>query len=336
MNTIATPASQPVVPPIDGPMQYLPVSLFGSVMGLTGLSVAWRLAYGHFGTSMAIAQGIGLIAVIDFVVLVMAYGTKLIFAPQAVRAEFAHPVASNMFGTFIISVLLLPLVIAPVSLPLARGTWIFGVVAMLAFAWVIVDRWINEVPQRHEHAMPAWIVPVVGLLDVPLALPSLDLPGLHAVMVAGLAVGLFFGAVLFTLIMARLMFEPPMAPALQPSLLILLAPTGVGLSTYTATTGQVDLFAECLYLVTLFLLAVLVGRLRHVVRACPFRVGWWAVSFPLSACAIAGLKVAMAFRTPIADDAAIALLALATIAIVVVAWRTLQGIARGELRALST
>jgi hypothetical protein len=30
-------------------LDYLPVSFFGAVMGLTGLSIAWRLAYENFG-----------------------------------------------------------------------------------------------------------------------------------------------------------------------------------------------------------------------------------------------------------------------------------------------
>ena len=56
---------------------------------------------------------------------------------------------------------------------------------------------------------------MVGMLDIPLALPLLHLPGLHGVMVLGLAVGLFFAVPLFTLIFSRLVFEPPMPDALQ-------------------------------------------------------------------------------------------------------------------------
>lgn len=57
-------------------------------------------------------------------------------------------------------------------------------------------------------------------------------------------------------------FEPPLPAALQPSLLILVAPFAVGYSTYTVTVGRTDLFAEALYALTLFVLADLFGRLR--------------------------------------------------------------------------
>jgi len=188
---------------------------------------------------------------------------------------------------------------------------------MVVFAWIIISRWMSD-RQQVAHATPAWIVPVVGLLDVPLALPSLGLPPMHGVMVLGLAVGLFFAVPLFTLIFSRLLFEPPMPDALQPSLLILVAPSAVGFSAYVATAGQVDLFAQSLYVLTLFMLAVLLGRLRHLPSCCPFRVSWWAVSFPLAT-----------------DAIALALLALATLTIAGLLVRTLVGIARGELRTLS-
>jgi tellurite resistance protein len=105
-------------------------------------------------------------------------------------------------------------------------------------------------------------------------------------------VGLFFAIPLFTMIFSRLLFEPPMPDALQPTLLILVAPFAVGYSTDTVTSGTTDLFAQALYMLTLFMLAVLLGRLRKLAHCCPFRFGWWSVSFPLAASAIASLRYA--------------------------------------------
>ena len=315
-------------------LDFMPVGLFGSVMGLTGLSVAWRLAHARYGVPEAIASGIGAIAVAAFVALVIGYGIKAATAPQAVKAEFRHPIAGNLFGTIFISLLLLPIVLAPIALRVAQAMWIVGAVGMFLFAWMIVSRWMSD-RQQIAHATPAWIIPLVGLLDVPLALPSLGLPPMHGVMVAALAIGLFFAVPLFTLILSRLVFEPPMPEALQPSLLILVAPFAVGLSTYAVTVGTVDLFAQALYMLTLFMLAVLLGRMRHLLSCCPFRVSWWAVSFPLAASAIAGLRYAAAQPSVVADVLAVLLLTLATVTIAALLFRTLAGIVRGELRALS-
>lgn len=320
--------------PAKWQFDYLPVGLFGSVMGLTGLSVAWRLAHARYGVPNWAADGVAVAAAAAFVLMTCGYLVKLATAPRAVLAEFRHPIAGNLFGTILISLLLLPILLAPFNLVAAQIMWGLGAVGMVVFAWLIVSRWMSD-RQLIAHATPAWIIPVVGLLDVPLALPGLGLPPMHGVMVLGLAVGLFFAIPLFTLILSRLVFEPPMPDALQPSLLILVAPFAVGFSTYVATTGQVDLFAQSLYVLTLFMLAVLLNRLRSLAHCCPFRVSWWAVSFPLAASAIAALKFAAAEPGAVTDVIALALLGLATVIIAGLLLRTLLGLVRGELRTLS-
>lgn len=265
----------------------------------------------------------------------LCYALKAVTVPDAVRAEFRHPIAGNLFGTFLISLLLLPIVLPPYALPLAQLMWAFGAVGMVVFAWLMVSRWMSD-RQLVAHVTPAWIVPVVGLLDVPLALPTLGLPSMHGVVVLSMAVGLFFTLPLFTLILSRLLFEPPMPDPLQPTLLILVAPFAVGFSTYLVAVGQVDLFAQSLYMLMLFALAVFLGRLRNLMVCCPFRVSWWAVSLPLSACAIAALRFAAAQPGHTADAIALAFLALATLTIAGLLIRTLVGVARGELRTLTT
>ena len=86
----------------------------------------------------------------------------------------------------------------------------------------------------------------------------------------------------------------------------------------------------------LFIRAVLLGQLPYLPTCCPFRVSWWAVSFPLAACNIAALRFAAAQPDIVTDVIAIALLALATSVILLLFGRTLRGIVRGELRTLST
>lgn len=313
---------------------YLPVALVGSVMGLTGPSAAWRLASMLFGVPIWISDVIAAFAALAFVAMATAYAIKLITAPDAVKAEFEHPIAINTFATFWVSMLLLPIVLANADLVVARILWSIGAVGIMVFAWYVVYRWTGT-PVQREHVMPAWILPVVGLLDLPLAVPLLALPYPEEIMTVGLAVGLLFTSPLFTLILARLLFEPALSPAVQPSLLILVAPFAVGMSAYVATTGLVDLFAESLYVLTIFMLSVLLGRLRHLGQCCPFRMGWWAVSFPIVACAIAALRFSEARPGWATDSIGVATLLLASGVITWLLVRTLMGISRGELRALA-
>jgi len=316
-------------------LDYLPVAVFGSVMGLTGLSLAWHLAHAAFGTPEAIGVGIGLFAVFTFVVLTLAYLVKLVTAPQTVVAEFNHLIAGNLFGTFCISLLLLPLVLVHYNLLLARGVWIAGAVTMIGFAWAIVARWISQ-PHDVTQVTPAWIVPVVGLLDLPFGVPALQMPQLHDLMLFGLSVGLFFAIPIFTLNLSRLVLAKPLPDALQPTLLMLVAPFAVGFSAYVVTTGKDDLFADALYMLTLFMLAVLLWRLARILPGKAFKLGWWGTSFPLVASAIAGLRYAGFHPGPVAAGLAMALLALATFAIAALLLRTLLGLVRGDLRTLSS
>jgi len=315
-------------------LEYLPVSLFGGTMGLLGLSAGWRIAHTVLGAPEAIGATIGLFAVAAFAGLSLAYLVKLVTAPQAVVAEFNHLVAGNLFGTFSISLLLLPLVLVHYSLPLAQDTWIAGVIVMVIFGWAGMTRWISR-PHEPGHILPVWVVPVVGLLDVPIALPLLQMPGFHPVAVFGLAIGFAFALPILTLGLGRLIAGPPLPDALQPTLLMLVAPFAVGFSGYVATIGQDDLFADALYMVTLFLLSVLVWRLARVLPGKAFKLGWWGTSFPLAASAIASLRYAAFHPGPVAAGIAAVLLALATLAIAALLLRTLIGLVRGELRTLS-
>ena len=315
-------------------LAYLPVGVFGAVMGLTGLSLAWRLAHQAFGAPAFVAQVIGIVALVTFAVLVVAYGVKAAADFHTVRAELAHPVAGNLFGTPLISLLLLPFLLADISLALARLAWLLGAAGMTVFAWAIVMRWLSV---RHTLAQvaPAWIVPVVGMLDIPLAVPVLRWDGLHGVMVFGLAVGLFFALPLLAMVLHRLVTEEPLPMALQPSLLILVAPFAVGFSAYVATFGRVDAFAQGLVMVMLFLLPVLLGRLAHLPLASPFRLGWWAGSFPLSAAAVASLRYASVAGSGVMDALALVVLGVATLVIGMFGVQTVRGIVRGRLRELS-
>ena len=127
-----------------------------------------------------------------------------------------------------------------------------------------------------------------------------------------------------------------MPDSIRPTLIILVAPFAVGTSAYLATTGGADFFAQSLYAITLFLLVILAGRFRHIGRCCPFRVSWWAISFPLAASAVAAIRMASAYPSPLSVAFAFFLLLTATLVIVVLLWLTMTALARGELAKIST
>lgn len=304
-------------------------------MGLAGISADWKMAHVLWGAPIWIAQVLGILAMATFATLLVSYGIKAVSGFARVRAEFGHPVTGALFGLPLVSALLLPLVLADYSLMLARGVWLVAVIGMTVFAWTISARWLGGGQQR-AHASPAWIVPLVGLLDIPLATPVLDFAQApHAIVVWGLAVGLFFAVPLFTIILARLMFEEPMPQTMLPSLLILLAPFAVGFSAYVIVMGRVDTLAEGLLAITFFLLVALLSRLRHLASCCPFRVSWWSVSFPLAASAGAALRYATYVPSIWSNALAAIVLSMVSGTIAYLIIRTVVGMLRGEMQKLS-
>ncbi|NIA56436.1 C4-dicarboxylate ABC transporter [Massilia sp. TW-1] len=204
---------------------------------------------------------------------------------------------------------------------------------MTVLAWAIVMRWLS-VRHAPSQVTPAWIVPVVGMLDITLAVPVLRWDGLHGVTVFGLAVGLFFALPLLAMLLGRLVTKEPLPVALQPSLLIMAAPFAVGFSAYVATFGRVDAFAQGLVMVMLFLLPVLLGRLAHLPAGSPFRLAWWAGSFPLAA-AVASLRYASVAGSGVMDAIALLVLVVATVVIAMFGVQTVRGVVSGRLRELT-
>src|ERR1700744_6156262 len=118
--------------------EYLPVGVFGSVMGLTGTSVGWDLAHQRLGLPWWPSPVFGSLAVLDFVVVAAAYSMKVAFEPTCVVAEFKHPVGGSLFATIFTSLLLLPLILAPYALVLARIFWFVRATCMIVLAWLVV------------------------------------------------------------------------------------------------------------------------------------------------------------------------------------------------------
>ncbi|MDO7252892.1 SLAC1 anion channel family protein [Helicobacter cappadocius] len=312
---------------------YVPASLFGSVMGLTGLAIAWELASNLYEVPFVISQIITFIAIFIFVVLVIAYALKMILEFESFSLEFKSPLSRSFFGTFIISILLLPIVIYHYVPIMAFVMWGIGVVLMLVFAWHMVSFWICS-KQEIENVTPAWIIPVVGTLDIPLASNLFGQGGgFDYLNVLSLAIGLFFAVPIITLILLRVLISSKLPDKLMPTLMILIAPFSVGFSAYVSVNTEVDMFALGLFFLGVFVFLTLLPQTIASIRCCPFRVTWWAVSFPMSAMLVSMLKVAQAFDNVYFHALALAFLAFVSLGILWLLIRTIKGLLQGELKS---
>lgn len=318
-------AEQPRKP---GSIKNLPVNLFASVMGTAGLSIAWHQASREFGTSPLISEAVGILALLLFIVLGAGYLTKAFRYPEAVVGEYRHPVAGNFFGTITIAILLLSTIVAPLNQTLAQVMWAVGAALTIALCFAIVGRLLRGKIDI-AHAVPAWFIPGVATLDIPVAGGIMPMPWAHEVNLFALAVGTMVALLFFTMIMSRMIHHEPLPAGMLPSLLILMAPFEVGFLAYTNLMQQVDTFAGLLFYFGFFIFLAVAPKVFR--KGIAFATGWWAISFPMAALAIAALKYSGFVQSRPVKAIAVVLLAALSIAIAVLFYKTLRLLFSGRL-----
>ena len=89
-------------------IQYFPLTLFSSIMGLAGLTLAWMQAQrmGMVG-SLQIGVSLRFVASVAYGALLLFYAVKLLRFPQQVLADIRHPVRLNFLAAIPIAMLLL-------------------------------------------------------------------------------------------------------------------------------------------------------------------------------------------------------------------------------------
>ncbi|HBU6133629.1 SLAC1 anion channel family protein [Enterobacter bugandensis] len=306
----------------------LPVNLFGSVMGLAGLALAWRLSGQYYGIGGVFGEAIGALAGMVFVLLTLGYLIKWAKHPGVVKAEFNHPISSNFFGTVTIALLLLSAVAAPHNKLLGQGLWILGSALTVLLAGLVVSRMLSG-NQDPLNAVPAWLIPGVATLDIAVTGEHIQMIWAAEFNLFALAVGAVLAMVFFTRIFQRLVHETMLAKGMMPSLMVLIAPFEVGFLAYTSVFGETDRFASVLFYFGLFLFVILSFKIFR--RDVPFSPSWWAISFPVAALSNAALKYAHARENTVLMAIAAVILLLLTAALTVLLVKTLISLFSGKL-----
>ncbi len=310
-----------------GRLQHFPVSFFATVMGIAGLAIAWHKAHVVLGAPALLADLLAWLATLLFAGLSALYVTKLLRHAGAVAQEFRHPVRINFFPAISIGLLLLSIAWSGRAPELARLLWLVGVPLHLGFTLAAMSSWLFHSHYEIAHANPAWFIPVVGNIIVPLAgvrFAPIDVSWFF------FSIGIVFWPVLLTIVLYRLVFHPALPERLTPTLFILIAPPAVGCLAWVALTGQVDALARILFYCALFLFALLAANGRRFLRA-RFYLSAWAYSFPLAALTIATLAMADDGRAAVLRPLGIALLGLVSVVVVVLGVRTVLAAVRGEI-----
>ncbi|HYN79702.1 MAG TPA: SLAC1 anion channel family protein [Lamprocystis sp. (in: g-proteobacteria)] len=273
-TTVATPR-----------LQHVPISFFAMVMGMAGLTIGWEKAQQILSLDLGITPWLLGASSLLFGLIALSYAAKLTFYPQAVIAELRHPVKLNFFPTISISLLLLGIAFQTLMPDLSRWLWLTGTGLHLAFTLYVVNVWMHHEHFQIQHINPAWFIPAVGNVLVPVAGVPL---GYVDVSWFFFSIGILFWVMLMTIIFYRILFHDPIDERLLPTLFILIAPPAVGFIAYSRLVPELDPFARILYYGGLFLTLLLFTQAARFLRL-RFFLSWWAYSFPLAAISIASL-----------------------------------------------
>ena len=111
----------------------IPVSFFGMILGLVGLGNCWRVATKIWHLPSWIGEMIMLIAVVVWLVLILAYIGKWLWVRADALAEFSHPILCCFVGLVPVSTVLVALAIDPYSREIAVGLFAVGAIGQLGF-----------------------------------------------------------------------------------------------------------------------------------------------------------------------------------------------------------
>jgi len=263
-------------------LQFFPIMMFAIVMGFTGLSLVFKkmnevLYFPSFIVSIFAFTSIAL-----FLVILYFYVKKIILYKEEVRKELIHPIRVNFFAAVSISMLLLSILFRHSIVELSHIFFILGASLHLFLTFYTIRFWINN-NLEIIHSNPAWFIPIVGNVIVPIAGKGFFN---DSILYFYFSIGIFFWIILFAIILNRIIFHKQFAPKFMPTLFILIAPPAIGFLAYIKLTSSLDFFAHILYSLGLFFTILVFIMYKNYINI-KFFISWWAFTFPMAAITLA-------------------------------------------------
>lgn len=322
--------------PAESPLRHLMPGWFASVMGWSGLALAWHRAepaLGELATGVSLVAGV--FAALVFVLLALASLRRWQRHPDDLAADARHPVRHTFFAAIPISLILLATLVVAHAGPAAPGVaalWWTGCLAQFGVTGWVLSRWLRGTPAAGTGAWnwqgitPALFVPIVGNVLAPLA----GLPlGNGAWAAAQFGLGLMFWPLVNVLLVVRIAQAGMLPDRLLPTMFITVAPPAV-IGLAALQWGAPAPLAWMLWGMALFAM-LWAGTLARRIAEQPFGVPHWGMSFPLAALAALSLRLAQTPEGRWLAVPAIALLALASLVVLGLTLATVRGLRAGTL-----
>jgi len=265
-------------------IENFPIMMFTIIMGFSGLTIVYQKAAELFGFPHIVAQTLMLLTSLIFLIVFLMYISKTVTNYKDVVAEYGHPIRSNFFATFSISLLLFAIIYRDINLTVSNVFLYVGAVLHLFLTLRTISYWIAQ-NQDIAHTNPAWFLPIVGNVLVPVA--GAGIISNHLLLFY-FSIGIFFWVILFAFILNRIIFHHQLADKFLPTLFILIAPPAIGFIAYVKIYGGIDMMAMFLYNIAIFFTMLVIFMYRQFV-GIKYAISWWAYIFPLAAITIASM-----------------------------------------------
>lgn len=303
-----------------------PIMFFALIMGFGGVAIVLEKAHKALYISFVPALGLSWLTFIFFVVVTAFYIAKFIKYRDSVIKEFAHPVRINFYAAFSISLLLISMQTPAKTMGIDVVLAYLGVVLQSYISLYVIRFWIER-SLEISHSSPAWFIPVVGNLMIPLAASDL-LP--FEMLYFYFSVGMFFWIILFSVLAYRLIFHPQMAQKFVPTLFIFIAPPVFGFLNYIKLFGEFDNIAIMFYNIAVFFVILLAFMYRNFLKI-RFFISWWAFIFPLAAFTLSTIILYEHYRSAMLLAGSYIMLFVSTIMLLIVSYKTIVAISKKEI-----
>ncbi len=307
-------------------LKFYPIMMFAIVMGISGLTIAYQKAAEFIGFPHIIGSVMMYIALALFIVIALVYIIKFIKYPKAVSNEWKHPVRINFFSAISISMLMLAIITRHDFHTLGASLWYAGTVLHMFMTLYTISFWINH-NQEIGHSNPAWFIPIVGNVLVPVG--GIGLAPMY-VLVYFFSVGVFFWIIFLSIVMNRIIFHHQLAQKFLPTLFIMLAPPAVAFIAYFKLFHTIDTFAMFVYSIALFFTFMLAFMYRQFL-GLKFFISWWAFIFPLAAMAIASMLMYHKVQDSFSLYLSYTMMAVATLMTIAVLYQTIVHMLKHEI-----
>jgi C4-dicarboxylate transporter/malic acid transport protein len=296
-------------------------SWFASVMG-TGILANASYFYSQYIPFLKVV-GVGLFYfnVALFFILLIPWTLRWLLYRKNALADLEHPILSNFYATIAVAMLVLASNFIVIGKNMLAGEIFWFVGAILTIFFGIVTPFIMFKGEHViiEHINPAWFIPPVGLIAIPIAgsLIINQYTGFIKEFILflnyfGWGAGFFFYVALFAICLNRFILHRPLPNTLAPTVWMNLGPIGAGtialinlVNNSTFITMKEPFFGFGLIFwgfgIWWVLMALIMTFHYRKKWGLPYALSWWAFTFPLGAYVVASHSIATIFHLTIVD-----------------------------------